>query len=92
MTEGAVAAVLLAAGGDTGLEALQQASIATGILLAILLLGACYALYRAFRDERPEDVVLATDHDRGGEHATAAPAAGPTTDAPADERPPAPGG
>ena len=51
VAEGAVAAVLLLAGGETGLEALQQASIATGVPLAILLIVICVALTRALRDE-----------------------------------------
>lgn len=51
LTEGMVASVLLAAGGRKGLDALQQASLATGIPLAVLLLGACWALVRAFRRE-----------------------------------------
>lgn len=54
LTEGAVAATLLAIGGQSGLDALQQASIASGIPLAILLLGACWALLRAFRREKAE--------------------------------------
>jgi choline/glycine/proline betaine transport protein len=51
LVEGLVAAVLLSLGGQTGLEALQQASIATGVPLAILLLGACGALVRASNQE-----------------------------------------
>lgn len=51
LVEGIVAAVLLSLGGQTGLEALQQASIATGVPLAILFLAACWALVRAFRQE-----------------------------------------
>ncbi len=65
LTEGAVAAVLLSTGGETGLSALQQASIASGVPLAILLLGICWALARAFRRERPEDVVAAAPTDHG---------------------------
>ncbi len=56
--EGVVAAVLLSLGGETGLEALQQASIATGVPLAILLLGACWALVRAFNDEEAHPEVI----------------------------------
>ncbi len=51
LAEGAVAATLLAIGGERGLQALQQASIASGVPLAVLLLGACWALVRAFRRE-----------------------------------------
>ncbi|QBI18434.1 hypothetical protein ER308_01855 [Egibacter rhizosphaerae] len=61
--EGLVAAILLSLGGETGLEALQQASIATGVPLAILLLAACWALVRAFRHEEdhPELVVESSE-------------------------------
>ncbi|MFW6204905.1 MAG: BCCT family transporter, partial [Actinomycetota bacterium] len=54
LVEGAVAATLLAIGGQSGLDALQQASIASGVPLAILLLGACWALVSAFRREERE--------------------------------------
>jgi choline/glycine/proline betaine transport protein len=63
VVEGLVAAVLLSLGGETGLEALQQASIATGVPLAILLLAACWALVRAFKEEEahPEKVLRSSE-------------------------------
>jgi choline/glycine/proline betaine transport protein len=54
VAEGAVAAVLLIAGGRTGLEAFQQASIATGIPLAILLLLMSWCLFVALRQDHAE--------------------------------------
>ncbi len=45
-SEGAVACVLLYSGG---LNALQTASITTGMPIAVLLLIACYGLVKAFR-------------------------------------------
>ena len=51
--EGVVAAVLLVGGG---LAALQTASVATGLPFALVLLVACYSLYRAMND----------DHNAGG--------------------------
>lgn len=53
LSEGLVAGVLLLAGGSSGLEAFQQASIATGVPLAVLLLIICYALVQALRGDRP---------------------------------------
>lgn len=47
-TEGAVAAVLLIGGG---LQALQTATIITGLPFAILLLTMCYSLYRSLRQD-----------------------------------------
>lgn len=47
-TEGTVAIVLLWVGG---LEALQSAAIATGLPFCLVLLLACYSLYRALRAE-----------------------------------------
>lgn len=46
LAEGAVAIVLLYSGG---LSALQTASIASGLPIAILILFACYGLVKAFR-------------------------------------------
>ncbi len=65
LVEGIVAVMLLSLGGQTGLEALQQASVATGVPLAILLLGACWALVRAFNQEEahPELVVQSTQQE-----------------------------
>ncbi|ESA36456.1 glycine betaine abc transporter [Leptolyngbya sp. Heron Island J] len=48
VTEGVVAAVLLLGGG---LQALQTASIATGLPFAIVLLVMCYSLYRGLSQE-----------------------------------------
>lgn len=48
VAEGTVAAVLLIGGG---LQALQTASIATGLPFALILLFMCYSLYTALRDE-----------------------------------------
>ena len=48
MAEGAVAAVLLIGGG---LQALQTASIVTGLPFAFILLFMCYSLYIGVRDE-----------------------------------------
>lgn len=51
LTEGAVAAVLLIGGG---LQALQTASIATGLPFAFILLFMCYSLYIALKDEKQQ--------------------------------------
>ncbi|MBE7380720.1 MAG: BCCT family transporter [Leptolyngbya sp. SIO1E4] len=48
VTEGVVAAVLLLGGG---LQALQTASITTGLPFAIVLLVMCYSLYRGLSQE-----------------------------------------
>jgi choline/glycine/proline betaine transport protein len=48
VAEGSVAAVLLIGGG---LQALQTASIATGLPFAFILLFMCYSLYTGLRDE-----------------------------------------
>ncbi|MGB7786738.1 MAG: BCCT family transporter [Salinimicrobium sp.] len=48
VTEGAVAAVLLVGGG---LQALQTASIVTGLPFAFILLFMCYSLYNGLKDE-----------------------------------------
>lgn len=48
LTEGAVAAVLLVGGG---LQALQTASIVTGLPFAFILLFMCYSLYRALKED-----------------------------------------
>jgi choline/glycine/proline betaine transport protein len=54
LTEGSVAAVLLMAGGETGVEAFQQASIMTGVPIAVLLLLMCWAIFTALRDDHAE--------------------------------------
>ncbi len=48
VTEGTVAAVLLIGGG---LEALQTATIVTGLPFAIILLIMCYSLYHGLRED-----------------------------------------
>ncbi len=48
VTEGAVAAVLLIGGG---LEALQTATIVTGLPFAIILLIMCYSLYKGLKED-----------------------------------------
>jgi choline/glycine/proline betaine transport protein len=50
VTEGVVAAVLLAGGG---LLALQSAAIMTGLPFAVVLVLMCFGLYRAFKQEFP---------------------------------------
>ena len=50
VTEGVVAAVLLAGGG---LLALQTAAISTGLPFAMVLLAMCFGLYRAFNQDLP---------------------------------------
>jgi choline/glycine/proline betaine transport protein len=54
LAEGSVAAVLLLAGGETGVEAFQQASILTGVPIAILLILMCWAIFTAFREDHAE--------------------------------------
>lgn len=51
LTEGTVAAVLLAGGG---LLALQTAAIVTGLPFAIIMVLMCVGLYRAFNEEMPQ--------------------------------------
>ncbi len=51
VAEGTVAAVLLLGGG---LQALQTASIATGLPFAFILLFMCYSLYTALKDEHQQ--------------------------------------
>jgi choline/glycine/proline betaine transport protein len=50
VTEGVVAAVLLAGGG---LLALQTAAIMTGLPFALVLIAMCFGLYRSFNQDRP---------------------------------------
>jgi choline/glycine/proline betaine transport protein len=50
-TEGVIASVLLIAGGATALAAFQQAAIAMGVPLALLLLVISYSLWLALRTE-----------------------------------------
>ena len=51
IAEGTVAAVLLIGGG---LQALQTASIATGLPFALILLFMCYSLYTALQNEHQQ--------------------------------------
>ena len=51
VTEGAIAAVLLVAGGEAALEALQTASLVSGLPFSLILLLVCYNLYRALSRE-----------------------------------------
>jgi len=48
VSEGAVAATLLIAGG---LVAMQNAAISTGFLMSFLLIAACIGLYRALSED-----------------------------------------
>ena len=48
VTEGSVAAVLLIGGG---LEALQTATIVTGLPFAVILLIMCYSLYKGLKED-----------------------------------------
>jgi choline/glycine/proline betaine transport protein len=48
VTEGTVAAVLLIGGG---LEALQTATIVTGLPFALILLVMCYSLYKGLKED-----------------------------------------
>ena len=51
LSEGAVAAVLLLAGGDQALEALQAAAIASGLPFLIILLFMMYAVWKGLAEE-----------------------------------------
>jgi choline/glycine/proline betaine transport protein len=51
VTEGAVAATLLVAGGDAALDALQAAAITTGLPFAFILVFMMYAIMRGLRRE-----------------------------------------
>jgi choline/glycine/proline betaine transport protein len=48
VTEGAIASVLLLAGG---LQALQTAAIASGLPFALIMIGMCFALFKELRNE-----------------------------------------
>ena len=50
LTEGVVAAVLLAGGG---LVALQTVAITAGLPFALILVAMCVGLYRAFSEDMP---------------------------------------
>jgi len=60
-TEGLVAAILLVGGG---LNALQTASISTGLPFALILLVMCYSLYQGLRREYRENQQKVKDKDR----------------------------
>ena len=51
VTEGTVAAVLLIGGG---LQALQTATIVTGLPFAVILLIMCYSLYKGLKEDHLE--------------------------------------
>ena len=51
VTEGIVAATLLVAGGDAGLEALQAAAISTGLPFALILIFMMYAIWKGLDTE-----------------------------------------
>ena len=53
VTEGLIAAVLLVAGGAAALEALQTASLATGLPFSVILLLICLNLHKALEREAP---------------------------------------
>jgi choline/glycine/proline betaine transport protein len=53
VTEGAVAAALLLAGGEVGLEGLQAGAIAAGFPFAIVLVFATWSLLKGLRAEVP---------------------------------------
>lgn len=59
VTEGAIAAVLLLAGG---LEALQTASITAGLPMAVLMLVMCLTLLKALRVEAVTEGVPSREH------------------------------
>ncbi len=59
LTEGAVAAVLLVAGGQSSLTAMQTAAITTALPLTLLLIMVCLSLRRALLAESSEPVPLA---------------------------------
>jgi choline/glycine/proline betaine transport protein len=67
-SEGAVAAVLIYAGGKTGLEALQSGVISIGLPFCALLLLMCFSLLKALREDRPAradlplEAQMAMDH------------------------------
>ena len=66
ITEGAVAAALLLAGGTAGLEGLQAGAVAAGFPFAIVLVFATWSLLRGLRAEVPR----ASRSRRGGLPAT----------------------
>jgi choline/glycine/proline betaine transport protein len=51
VTEGIVAATLLVAGGDAGLEALQAAAISTGLPFVLILIFMMYAIWKGLDTE-----------------------------------------
>src|SRR5699024_8748520 len=64
--EGAVAAVLLVVGGDAALTALQTVAVSTAAPFSVILVLACFALYRAFRHDvatMPEHIQVLTPAD-----------------------------
>ncbi len=51
ITEGAVAATLLYVGGERALDSLQTASLTAGLPVAVILVLACFSLFRALQRE-----------------------------------------
>ncbi|WP_376696288.1 BCCT family transporter [Wenzhouxiangella sp. EGI_FJ10305] len=51
VTEGAVAGVLLAVGGDAALNALQAGAVSTGLPFTVVLLFMCFSLAKALNHE-----------------------------------------
>ncbi|MEE4330793.1 MAG: BCCT family transporter, partial [Wenzhouxiangella sp.] len=51
VTEGTVAGVLLAVGGDAALNALQAGALSTGLPFTVVLLLICVSLAKALRHE-----------------------------------------
>ena len=51
VSEGAVTLILLVLGGEQALDALQAASVVTGLPFAVILIFMLWGLFKAFRDE-----------------------------------------
>ena len=71
---GLAASVLLLAGGPTGLEALQQASIIAAAPFLIVMIVMCYALFKELRGERVPEARPAPEPERAPSRPTGAPA------------------
>lgn len=61
LAEGVIAAVLLIGGG---LQALQTASIVTGLPFALILLLMCFSLYKGLKEESEEEVKISKTRER----------------------------
>jgi choline/glycine/proline betaine transport protein len=77
--EGATAAVLLYAGGKTGLDALQSAVISIGLPFCALLVVMCYSLVKALRSDRPAHADLSVEFHVAEQASCAAAASSGTT-------------